>query len=180
MITRDPRISAAVLVAVASLTCGTQRVHAAFGMRTYIQSISQSGFSASVSVGHTVMANSDMNRLYAAGAFEARCVSSYTGSITDQRGLSAQSLLGGTSLTVTVPEWLPAVRTMPGFDQVPGGTTLACTYNWTADAEESTFSAGVPGFGMTIGGLKAHDGHSVPFEMYQPGGNGERGTGCIH
>jgi hypothetical protein len=149
-------------------------------MSTYVTMISQSGFTAGVNLGHAVSASSDLNRLFAAGAFEARCVSSYTGSINDQRGFSAESLFGGTRVTVTVPQSLPALRYMPGFDQVPGGTTLSCSYNWTADAEESTYTAGIPGFGITIGGRKAHDGSSVPFEMYKPGDSGsDDNNGCI-
>jgi hypothetical protein len=150
-------------------------------MNVYVQSIYQSAFTAGVNLGHTVSASTDMNRLNAAAAFVASCVSSYTGSITDQRGFGAETLLGGTRVTVTVPEGLPAMRYMPGFDQVPGGTTLACSYNWTADAEESTYSMGIPGFGITIGGKKLHDGRSVGFEMYKPGSSGtDDNNGCIH
>jgi hypothetical protein len=178
MIVSNFRLFALVLLSGAALLCGPRSAHA-FGMNVYVQSISQSGFTAGVNLGHTVMANTDMNRLNAAAAFQASCVSSYTGSINDQRGFGAETFLGGTRITITVPEWLPALRNMPGFDQVPGGTTLSCTYNWTADAEESTYSTGVPGFGMTIGGKKAHDGRSVPFEMYQPGSGGSKENGCM-
>jgi hypothetical protein len=167
-----------VLVASAILTCGAQQAHA-MGMSTYVQQIYQNGYTAGVYLGHTVSASSDMNRLYASAAFEARCASSYTSSIVDSRGLPAQSLVGGTRLTVTVPEWLPALRNMPGFDLVPDGTTLSCSYNWTADAEESTYTVGVPGFGMTVGGQRVHDGRSVPFEMYKPGPGGDKNNGCI-
>jgi hypothetical protein len=179
MITSNFRFSACAVLSAAALVCGAQRA-AAFSMSTYVQSISQSGFTAGVNLGHTVSANSDMNRLYAAGAFVASCASSYTGSINDRRGFSAESLILGTRVTVTVPDWLPALRNMPGFDQVPGGTTLSCIYNWTADAEESTYTMSVSGFGITIGGQKAHDGRSVPFEMYQPGSSGNKESGCMH
>lgn len=179
MISRKFCLPAMAMLSGAILTLGAQPAHA-FNMNTQLQSIYQIGFTAAVSLGHTVIASSDMNRLYAAGAFEARCVSSLTGSIVDQRGLPAEALMGGTQLYVTVPEWLPAQRNMPGFDQVPGGTTLNCSYNWTADAEESTYSIGVPGFGITIGGKKAHGGSSVPFEMYVPGSGSKDNNGCIH
>jgi hypothetical protein len=69
---------------------------------------------------------------------------------------------------------------MPGFEQVPGGTTLACNYIWTSEAEESSFSIGAYGIGITIGGQKARDGSSLPFEMYKPGGDADSDNGCIH
>lgn len=178
MINTHLKFSASALLAIAVLVCGAQRADA-FNMTTYVSTISQAGYTAGVNLGHAVSATSDMNRLYAGGAFEARCASAYTGSISDQRGFSGESLIGGTRLTVTVPQTMPAMRPMPGFDQMPGGTTLTCTYNWTADAEESTFTLGVPGFGITIGGRKAHDGSSVPFLMFKPGGGGTDDNGCI-
>ena len=171
--------SAAVgLLAIAVLACGSPSVHA-FSMRGQVQSIrQQEGFTSGVYLGHIVMASSSMNRLIAGGAFEARCPSSHTGTINDRRTLSASALIGGTELYVTVPEWLPALRQMPGFENVPRGTTLMCSYNWTAHAEEATYTVGVPGFNMTIGGERGSDGRSVPFEMYKPGGS-EEDNGCI-
>jgi hypothetical protein len=179
MITRKFWLPALAMMAGAVLVVGNSPAHA-FNMNTRLQAIYQVDFTAAVSLGHTVIASSNMNRLYAAGAFEARCVSTITGAIVDQRGLPAESLLGGTQLYVTVPEWLPAQRIMPGFDQVPGGTTLNCSYIWTADAEESSYSVGIPGFGISVGGEKAHAGSSVPFEMYQPGSGSKDNNGCIH
>ena len=180
MITRKFWLPALAMMSGAVLVVGNSPAHA-FNMTTRLQAIYQVGFTAAVAVGHTVIASSNMNRLYAAGAFEARCPSTITGPIIDQRGFSAETLLGGTQLYVTVPASLPAQRIMPGFDQVPGGTTLNCSYSWTSDAEESTYSLSIPGFGITIGGEKAHAGSSVPFEMYQPGSSGsDDNNGCIH
>lgn len=179
MINRNTMLPALAILASAILTCGAQSAHA-LNLDTHVQSISQSGTSPLVNLGHVVSASSSMNRLYAAGAFEARCVSTYTGAISDQRGLPAESFFGGTQLTVTVPAWLPAVRAMPGFEQVPAGTVLSCSYNWTSEAEESTYTIGVPGFGITIGGQKARDGRSVPFIMTKPAGDADSDNGCIH
>ena len=120
-----------------------------------------------------------MNRLIAGGAFEARCPSAYTGTINDQRTLTAEAYVGGTQLYVTIPQWLPALRYMPGFENVPAGTWLTCTYNWTAHAEEATFTVGIPGFGMTIGGAHGSDGRSVPFSMYKPAAGDADDTGCL-
>ncbi len=44
-------------------------------------------------------------------------------------------------LSVEVPAgWLPAERELPGFNAVPGGTTLSCAYNWTASAREAMYN----------------------------------------
>lgn len=169
--------AASALLAAAVLALGAPSAQA-FGVRGIVQAIYQNGFTAGVYLGHTVAASSSMNRLIAGGSFEARCPSTYTGTINDQRTLSASALAGGTQLYVTIPEWLPALRPMPGFENVPGGTSLMCSYNWTAHAEESTYTVGIPGFGFTVGGERGNDGRSVPFEMYQPGSS-EKDNGCI-
>jgi hypothetical protein len=176
---RDSRFAVLAAVSAATLICGIQHTHA-ISMSTRLQSIGQSGQSAGVNVGHTVIASSPMNRLNAVGAFVASCAASHTGSISDQRGLPASALLGGTQLVVTVPAWLPAVRIMPGFEFTPAGTTLTCTYNWTSEAEESSYTIGAFGVGMTIGGEKAREGSSVPFQMHMPGGDDDSNNGCIH
>jgi hypothetical protein len=121
-----------------------------------------------------------MNRLYAAGAFEARCPSTITAPSSISAVLGG-NLLGGTQLYVTVPASLPAQRIMPGFDQVPGGTTLNCSYNWTSDAEESTYSDQYSRIRHHHRWRKGARGSSVPFEMYQPGSSGsDDNNGCIH
>jgi hypothetical protein len=178
MNTRSLTFSVSALLAVSVLACGSPCVQA-FGLSAVVQPISQNGVTAGVYLGHTVMASSSMNRLIAGGAFEARCPSNYTGTISDQRTRSAESYLGGTQLYVTIPETLPALRYMPGFENVPGGTTLMCTYNWSAHAEEATFTVGIPGFGMTIGGQHGNDGRSVIFEMRKPATGDADSSGCL-
>jgi hypothetical protein len=178
MNTRNITIAVSALLATAVLICASPCAQA-FNVSGVVQSIRQNGFTSGVYLGHTVVASSSMNRLIAGGSFEARCPSSYTGTINDQRTLSASALAGGTQLYVTIPEWLPALRSMPGFENVPGGTTLMCSYNWSAHAEESTYTVGIPGFGFTVGGERGSDGRSVPFEMYKPGNSDEDNNGCI-
>jgi len=70
---------------------------------------------------------------------------------------------------------------MPGFEDLPGGTSLTCNYNWTANAEESSYTIGAGGFGITIGGEKINDSGSIPFDLYKPGeSDGSTKQGCIH
>lgn len=143
-------------------------------------SIHQVAFTAGVSLGHSVSASSNFNRLFASGTFEAKCPSSYLYPIPGSRGLSAQSLIFGTSLTVTIPIVVPTVMDMPGFDALPGGTSLTCDYNWTAYAEEGSYTIGGGGFGITIGGEKANDSGRVPFDFYKPAdGDGDSRGGCM-
>jgi hypothetical protein len=140
----------------------------------------QVALTAAVRHGLAVVASTNMNRLIASGNFNIRCVSPYTGTIEGQRTLSASSIIGGNQLIVTVPEVIPSIRDMPGFENVPAATQLTCNMYWNASAEESQFTIGIPGVGVTIGGEKGSDSGMVPFQMYQPGAGDEaHDNGCI-
>jgi hypothetical protein len=169
---------AVAIISTAVLACGAQPAQA-FALRAVPMSIYQNGATAGVFLGHTVIASTNMNRLIAGGSFTATCASTDTGTITGQRTLSAEGL--GAQLYVTIPEWLPALRGMPGFEYVPAGSTLLCTYDWTAHAEESTYTMGIPGFGTTIGGQRGSHSDSVTFVMIKPAAGGDDdNNGCIH
>jgi hypothetical protein len=141
---------------------------------------SQVAFTAAVRHGLAVSASSPMNRLIAGGSYVVRCAHANTGTIEGQRSFGS-SAFGWNQLTVTVPETLPAIRDLPGFDVVAAGTTLSCNFSWTAFAEESTYSIGSGGIGITVGGMRAGDGSSISFEMRKRGEDGERdNTSCIH
>lgn len=177
MNTRNSILS--VLFASAAV-CAPPAAHASLTMRTRLQNIFQIGDgSAAVSLGHAVDARTNMNRLVAGGTFNASCVSPYTGSIPGERSLTSALLLEVNRLYVTIPEWLPAVRNMPGFENVPGGSILSCWYAWTSRAQESTYNVGATGIGFTIGGEEIRDGSSVPFEMFKSGSGEEPNRGCI-
>jgi len=153
---------------------------ASLTMSTTPQSIYQIGDgSSAVSLGHTVYARTNFNRLIAGGTFNASCASTYTGSIPGERTLPSESFASGNVLYVTIPAQLPAYLNMPGFESVPAGTTLSCTYAWTSRSQESTYSIGVPGIGITIGGQELRDGGSIGFYMNRSG-SGEPDRGCLH
>lgn len=173
------------LVAVLTLAVGpflcTPPAQATLNMTTVISAIAQLGDgSTAVGLGHVVIAGTNMNRLVAGGTFNATCASEFTGSIPGQRSLTSEVLATYNQLYVTVPEWVPSYRNMPGFENVPGGSILSCTYAWTSRAQESAYTVGVPGFTVTFGGAEAHDGGSVNFPMYKSAGDGEPSRGCIH
>ncbi len=152
----------------------------AISMHVVPSSIHQVEFTANVSLGHTVTASTNMNHLNAGGTFEARCPNPNLVPIRRNRSLPAQVLFGPAQLYVTIPEVVPSVIEMLGFDQLSDGTTLTCTYDWTASAEESSYSFGFGGFTLAYGGDKIVDSGHVPFEMYKPGSDGSTKQGCIH
>ena len=166
----------AALILLASLPHKAQ----AISMHVVPSSIHQVGFTAAISLGHTVTASTNYNRLFAGGTFEARCPSTYLYPIPGSRGFAAQSLIFGTQVIVTIPAVVPTDMDMPGFDDLPGGTSLTCNYNWTANAEEGSYTIGANGVGFTIGGEKINDSGSVPFQLYKPGeSDGSTKQGCI-
>jgi len=170
-----------ILPLVAAVVCIAPVANATLTMNTALQSISQLGDgSSAVYVGHIVLAGTNLNRLVAGGNFNATCASTYTGSISGERTLSSTLIARYNQLYVTIPEQLPALLIMPGFENVPAGTILSCSYNWTSRAQESTYTVGVPGFGITIGGEEARDGSSVWFQMYKTADGGEPNRGCMH
>jgi hypothetical protein len=72
-------------------------------------------------------------------------------------------------LYVTVPDELPALRDMPGFDSASRGARLECFYNWRSFADEASYTVGIPGSSVTIGGGRASDSGTVRFVMQKPG-----------
>jgi hypothetical protein len=118
-----------------------------------------------VSFGHTVVASTSMNRLTASGSYNISCNRSETQPLVGQRTLSDSKVIGGITLYVTVPESVPATRSLPGFTSVPRGTDMTCTYEWTARAVEGTYSIGGGGIGIVIGGEERADGNTSTFHM---------------
>jgi hypothetical protein len=174
------RVFTVLLLSLTTL-CVSHPARASLTMSIYLGSISQIGDgSAGVSLGHTVYARTNLSKLHAGGTFNASCISSFTGSIPGQRSLPSGLIGAPNVLYVTIPEWVPTVRNMPGFENAPPGTVLSCTYAWTARAVEGHYTVGIPGFNTTIGGEEVEDGGSIGFYMYKSGDGGEPNRGCIH
>jgi hypothetical protein len=137
-------------------------------------------FTPLVKFGHLVTAKTNMISLAAGGSFRVSCPSAVTGTIEGQNAV-AQTDLPPNKLSVEVPAgWLPAQRELPGFINVPGGTTLTCSYLWTAVAKEAMYSLGAGGTSLPIGGDAYTRQDTVVFEMYQPGSGSKDNNGCIH
>jgi len=178
---RRTSIFSFALVAGAML-CGAPAVHATLRLDTVLGNIQQLGDgSTAVSLGHIVIAGTPMNRLIAGGSFNASCASTYTGTIPGERTLPSSTIGTYNQLYVTIPETVPTWRNMPGFENVPSGSILSCSYAWRSHAQESTYSIGSQGIGITIGGESLSTGGSVNFPMYKSGsGDDEPNRGCIH
>jgi len=175
------KIKSLAFTAVASVIFagGAKTAHAITG-NTSVLPIAQVDFTAGVKLGHLVDATTYMNAIIVGGTFRVSCPSQYTGTIEGQNSLSQSFSWPPNTLSVGVPPGsLPAIRQLPGFNNVPDGTTLTCGYYWTASARESTYSAGVPGIGLPVGGETYNAGDTVTFEMYKPGGDADSNNGCI-
>jgi hypothetical protein len=167
-------------LALVAAFAGSTPARAMPDLRTTILPIYQIGTGAGVSLGHVVEARTLYNRLTAGGTYSASCASAGMLPATGQRFLSSDGLLGGRSLTVTIPEWVPATVNMPGFDSLPRGTTVTCTYNWTSRAVEGGYSAGNGGITFPSGSGERSDGSTKSFQMSVPGDtNTDDWQGCI-
>jgi hypothetical protein len=170
-------------VALAAVILAGGSPHAqALNLNTDLLDIRQSlNFGSSVVLGHLVTGRTSMISMVVGGTYRVSCPSSYTGVI---EGYNWRAQMSGSPnvLTVEVPAgYLPAERILPGFDNVPGGTTLQCSYTWTGAGREATYQLSAYGLGMSIGGGMTSQGDARVFEMYKPGRGTELdGSGCIH
>ena len=168
--------SASVLAAALVISAPASAVN----LRTVVAPIYQMGGSARAQIGHTVIASTDYNRLYAGGTYKAACGAPGAVPIEGQRFLSAENIVGGVSLTVTVPQWHPAIVSMPGYYEASRGQTLSCVYNWTSRAVESGYSISAGGISIQTGYGERNDGGSQPFTMTVPSrGDPNEGSTCI-
>lgn len=171
------RLGAIALVAVLAPAAP---LRAAPTLRTTVLPIYQVGTGAGVSLGHVVQASTVFNRLTAGGTYVASCASPDMQPTTGQRTLSSDGLLGGRSLTVTIPEWVPATVNMPGFNSLTRGTTVACTYNWTSRAVEGGYTVGSGGISFPTGSGERAEGSTQQFTMSVPGDtNQDDWQGCV-
>jgi hypothetical protein len=151
----------------------------AVSLRTVVAPIYQIGNGSLVNIGHTVVARTDYNRLTAGGTYSAQCGGGVP--VNGQRTLSTEDFDGGLVLTVTIPEFRPAMVSMPGFyDSASRGQTLYCVYNWTSKAVEAGYSISYGGISFQTGNGEMTEGSSVPFIMrVRDTGDVDEGSTCI-
>jgi len=165
----------------AALILATPHNASAVTLKTIVLPIRQVGVGAGVSLGHTVTATTNYNRVTAGGAYVATCNHPLMLPTGGQRTLTAENITGGLVLTTTIPQWLPAIVNMPGYNQLPAGTVVDCTYSWTAKAVESGYTIGAGGISYQTGSGERADGSTQLFIMIVPGSSddSDTSTGCI-
>ena len=173
------KISIAVAASLMAATALVSQPAQAVSLNVVVSSIYQNSTSAGVWHGHTVLSSTNMNRLEAGGSFRASCMSPDTGNISGSRSLPASGLAGPLQLYVTIPTQLPALRNMPGFESVPRGSTLQCSYDWTAYAREAMYTIGIPGVSVPVGGGEMTLSNSRSFTMRKPGTSTGGDDACI-
>jgi hypothetical protein len=172
--------TSALSLALVVLAVGMSSIASAVNLSTVVAPIYQSGTGAGVYIGHTALASTNYNRLYAGGTYSVTCGAPGMVPLTGQRFLSTENLTGGRSLTVTIPEWHPAIVYMPGFYDTARGQTVNCAYSWTSRAVESGYTIGFNGISFQTGNGERNDGNSEPFTMRKRDtGDVDEGSTCI-
>ena len=137
-------------------------------------------YTSLVKLGHMVNGRTIMISIAVGGSFRVSCPSPNTGTI-EGANYRSQTNIPPNVLSVEVPAgWLPAQRELPGFNNVPDGTALSCTYFWTASAKEAMYTLGAGGASMPVGGEGDSKADSRVFEMYKPGSGSKDNGGCMH
>ena len=148
---------------------GAANTASAVNLTTVVAPIYQIGTGSMVRIGHTAVASTPFNQLYAGGTYQAACAGPGIVPMSGQNFLSAWNILGGLQLYTTIPEHHPATISMPGFyEAATRGSTLSCAYNWTSRAIESGYSIGVGGISYQIGNGERNEGSAHPFLMRVP------------
>lgn len=142
-------------------------------LSTQVTAIHQVGVGAGVSLGHAAVASTNYNRLTAGGTYTATCASSLMLPTSGARTLSREGVIGGLSLVTTVPAVVPTIVNMPGYNRLPAGTVVDCTYSWTSKATEASYSVGPGGIGFTTGAGERADGDTQLFVMIVPPSSGD-------
>jgi hypothetical protein len=154
---------------------------AAVILDTIVSPSYQVGLTAGVSLGHAVSARTNYNRITAGGSYNASCANALMSPSTGARTLSAERFTGPVTLVTTIPTIVPTVVTMPGFNLLPAGTVVSCTYAWTSKATESSYSVGGGGGGFQTGSGERGDAGTQLFTMIVPAGGDDTDTSnaCI-
>lgn len=179
MISKTLRRMQSIIVLGAALFAGNTA--SAVNLRTVVASIYQVGNGATVQLGHTVVASTNYNRLYAGGTYIATCASQDMVPAMGQRFFSTENLAGGLQLYVTVPTAHPSYVNMPGFNAAMNrGRTIHCAYNWTSRAVEGGYSIGFGGISFQSGNGEASEGNVQNFIMNVPAiADEDEWTACI-
>ena len=170
-----------LVLALSVAVLGAPEPASAVNLVTSVAPIYQVGTGSSVNIGHTAIASTNYNRLFAGGTYSAACGAPGVVPVTGQRFLSTENMFGGLQLYVTIPERHPAIVNMPGFyEAATRGQTLNCAYNWTSRAVEGGYTIGAGGISFQTGNGERSEGGSQIFTMRIPGiADEDEWTSCI-
>jgi hypothetical protein len=146
-------------------------------LSTVVSPVYQVGTGSQVRIGHTALASTNYNRLYAGGSYTAVCGGGEIAQVTGANYLSAENYLGRLQLAVTIPQIHPAYVNLTGFYNVSGGQTIHCSYNWISRAEEGGYTVGAGGISFQTGNGRSEQGGSQPFVMVAR--DVDEGSTCI-
>jgi hypothetical protein len=158
----------APIPAIALITVLSIPAHAVT-LQTVPSSVYQLSTTSMFYLGHTVVAGTNISRMTAGGSFNASCPGYSSAPVTGDRWFTSEVFGKYNQAYVTIPQQLPALREMPGFDNASRGARWQCYYNWTSWAREATYTVGIPGSSITIGGGEANDSGVLHFQMQKPG-----------
>lgn len=126
----------------------------------------QVGQTQNVSVGLAVIGSTDTQLLTVMGAFEVRCPQSER--IEAQKGVQSSQMLGGFSITLTIPGMLPAQYPIPGWPEWATPSTKGCVFVYVGRAREALVTLNTLGLTTTLGGGEVFDGDTKVFNMVKP------------
>jgi hypothetical protein len=155
-------------LAAVAIVAAAPRDASAVTLNTVVTNIQQSGLSGNVLLGHAAIASTNYNKLTVSASYTAACNNPSVQPQMGQRTLTRTELVGGFGLATTVPQKIPSPVYMEGFELLPAGTILGCTYSWTSKAVESGFTVG-SGITFPVGGGERADGSTASFVMIVPG-----------
>ncbi len=152
---------------------------AALAMRTYLSVPYQVGTGAGVKLGHMVTGSTDYNRLSVAASYIAQCASPEMMPTQADRNQYTENFLGGLALTTNIPQIVPSLVNMAGFYSLTRGTTVACTYDWTATVIEGGYTWKYGFISYQTGNGQLHEGGTLNFTMSVPDANDDGDRICI-
>src|SRR5688572_11172254 len=124
----------------------------------------QVGTDAFVSFGTMVDARTNINSIWAAGRYQIDCEDPHIRpALTGSRGWSDNGFKGPRRVIVTVPEVLPAIQALPGWQAVTGGTFFNCVYTHSGTAKTNFLPIGSGGTTIQIGGDSWEESQSIVF-----------------
>lgn len=155
---------------LALAAAGLWSAHAAAitGFDVFPQPIAQQGLTPHVSVGLIVWARSNLNQLAAGGGFTMGCPPPAGLPVHVDRYLTDYQFTGPTDLWVTVPQYLPATRVIPGFYDLKEGTIVDCTYQYKGSAREGGYSVSGRGFTFSLGYGETSRSDTIVFTVRKP------------